>query len=74
MQTNIALDDELIERAQQLTGVETKNEAVQAALRAFISLREQVEGSNPRPQAAVVESLERSLIENAEIWTELAKH
>jgi Arc/MetJ family transcription regulator len=74
MQTNITLDDELIESAQKLTGAKTKNEAVQTALRAFISLREQVESSNPQPQAAAVESLERSLIEHAEIWTELAKH
>ncbi len=26
------------------------------------------------PQAAVVKSLERSLVEHADIWTELAKH
>jgi len=74
MQTKITLDDELIKRAQKLTGIKTKSEAVQEALRALISLHEQVESSNERPQQAVIKSVERSLIENAELWSELAKH
>jgi Arc/MetJ family transcription regulator len=32
MLTNIVLDDKLIARAQQLTGIETKREVVQEAL------------------------------------------
>jgi len=32
MRTNIALDDKLIARAQQLTGIQTKREVVQEAL------------------------------------------
>jgi Arc/MetJ family transcription regulator len=74
MQTKIALDNELIKRAQKLTGIKTKSEAVQEALRALISLRQQAEPGDAHPQEAVVESLERSLVENAELWSELAKH
>jgi Arc/MetJ family transcription regulator len=43
MRTNIVLDDKLIERAQQLSGIKTKREVVQEALRTFIQLREQSE-------------------------------
>ena len=43
MRTNIVLDDNLIERAQKLTGIKTKREVVQQALRALILLSEQVE-------------------------------
>jgi Arc/MetJ family transcription regulator len=41
MRTNIVLDDKLIERAQELSGIKTKREVVQEALRIFIQLREQ---------------------------------
>ena len=41
MRTNIVLDDSLIERAQKLTGIKTKREVVQEALRTLILLREQ---------------------------------
>lgn len=43
MRTNIVLDDNLIERAKKLTGIKTKREVVQEALRTLILLREQVE-------------------------------
>ena len=43
MRTNIVLDDNLIERAQKLTGIKTKREVVQEALRTLILLREQAE-------------------------------
>jgi Arc/MetJ family transcription regulator len=43
MRTNIVLDEELIERAQKLTGIKTKRELVQEALRTLILLREQAE-------------------------------
>lgn len=43
MRTNIVLDEDLIARAQQLTGIKTKREVVQEALRALILLREQAE-------------------------------
>lgn len=43
MRTNILLDDKLVERAQKLTGIQTKREVVQEALRILILLREQAE-------------------------------
>ncbi len=43
MRTNIVLDDDLIRRARQLTGIKTKREIVQEALRTLIQLREQAE-------------------------------
>jgi Arc/MetJ family transcription regulator len=48
MRTNIVLDDNLIERAQKLTGIKTKREVVQEALRTLILLREQGEVRNLR--------------------------
>jgi Arc/MetJ family transcription regulator len=43
MRTNIILDDDLIQRARQLTGIKTKREVVQAALRILIQLHEQTD-------------------------------
>jgi Arc/MetJ family transcription regulator len=43
MRTNIVLDDELVERARLLTGIQTKRELIQEALRTLIRLREQAE-------------------------------
>jgi Arc/MetJ family transcription regulator len=43
MRTNIVLDDELIERARQLTGIKTKREVINEALRTLIQLREQAQ-------------------------------
>lgn len=43
MRTNLVLDDELIERARQITGLKTKREIVQEALRTLIRLNEQAE-------------------------------
>lgn len=43
MRTNIVLDDDLIRRARQLTGIKTKREIVQEALRTLIQLREQAD-------------------------------
>ncbi len=48
MRTNIVLDDDLIESAQKLTGIKTKREVVQEALRTLILLREQAEVRNLR--------------------------
>lgn len=78
MQIKISLDERLIKRAQEITGIESEAEAVQEALRALISIHEQAESDNlqgdTRPQDAVTKSLERSLVENANIWSELAKN
>jgi len=43
MRTNIILDDDLIQRARQLTGIKTKRGVVQEALRILIQLREQTD-------------------------------
>lgn len=48
MRTNIVLDEDLIDRAQKLTGIKTKREVVQEALRTLILLREQGEVRNLR--------------------------
>lgn len=41
MRTNIDLDDELLERARQLTGLRTKRAIVHEALRALVQIHEQ---------------------------------
>ena len=41
MLTNIDLDEELVEKARELTGIRTKKALVEAALRALIKLNEQ---------------------------------
>lgn len=41
MRTNIVLDDELVQRAKDLTGIKTKHAVVHEALRVLIALREQ---------------------------------
>ncbi len=43
MRTNIVLDDNLVQRARQLTGIKTKREVIQLALRTLIQIREQAE-------------------------------
>ena len=76
MLTKIVLDEELVKRAQKITGIESEGEAVQEALRALFSMQEKAEHpvADSHPQDEVVKSLERSLIENEDIWSELAKH
>lgn len=41
MRTNIVLDDELVERAKELTGLDTKRAVIDEALRVLVRLREQ---------------------------------
>jgi Arc/MetJ family transcription regulator len=41
MRTNIVLDDALVEKAQELTGIATKREVVDTALRILVRLHEQ---------------------------------
>jgi Arc/MetJ family transcription regulator len=48
MRTNIMLDDELVKRAQKLTGIKTKRELIHEALRTLILLKEQAEVRNMR--------------------------
>ena len=42
--TNILLDDDLIERARELSGLRTKREIVEEALRCFIRTKKQAQG------------------------------
>lgn len=48
MRTNIVLDDDLVKRAQKLTGIETKRGVVHEALRTLILIREQASLRNLR--------------------------
>jgi Arc/MetJ family transcription regulator len=41
MRTNIVIDDTLMNEAQELTGLRTKREAVEEALRTLIQLKRQ---------------------------------
>ena len=41
MRTNIVLDDALVNRAQELTGIRTKREVINTALRTLVHLHEQ---------------------------------
>ncbi len=41
MRTNIVLDNDLVERAQELTGIKTKRGVVHEALRTLVLLHEQ---------------------------------
>ena len=41
MRTNIVLDDALVSRAQKLTGIRTKREVIDTALRTLVRLEEQ---------------------------------
>jgi Arc/MetJ family transcription regulator len=48
MRTNIVLDDKLVARAQELTGLKTKRAVVEEALRVMIRLKEQAQVRNLR--------------------------
>jgi Arc/MetJ family transcription regulator len=41
MRTNIVIDDKLMEEALKLTGLRTKREAVETALRTLVRLKQQ---------------------------------
>jgi Arc/MetJ family transcription regulator len=43
MRTNIVLDDDLVRRAQKLTGIKTKRAVVEEALRKLIRFKEEEE-------------------------------
>ena len=43
MATNLAIDDKLLEEAQSISGLKTKKETVNSALREFVSRRRQLE-------------------------------
>lgn len=41
MRTNVVIDDDLIQQAMQLSGIKTKRETIDEALRAFVRLQRQ---------------------------------
>ena len=41
MRTNLVIDDELMAKAQRLSGIQTKRQVVEEALRLFIQMYEQ---------------------------------
>ena len=41
MRTNIVIDDELMNKAQQLTGLKTKREIVESSLRLMVKMKQQ---------------------------------
>jgi len=43
MRTNIVIDDELLKRALELSGLKTKRAVVEDALRLYVELKEQAE-------------------------------
>lgn len=43
MRTNIVIDDELMKEAQKLSGLKTKREVVETALRQYVKLKKQGE-------------------------------
>ena len=55
--TNIVLDDELIQKAKKLTGLQTKRAVVNEALRVLIQLREQEQIRSLRGKLQWSESL-----------------
>jgi Arc/MetJ family transcription regulator len=48
VRTTIILDDDLLKRAQQLTGIRTKRELIDVALRTLVRLHEQFPASDLR--------------------------
>lgn len=50
MRTNIVIDDQLMAQAQQLTGIETKRQVVDEALRLLVQLYEQAQVRDLRGQ------------------------
>jgi Arc/MetJ family transcription regulator len=50
MRTNIVIDDELMAQAQQLTGIETKRQIVDKALRLLVQMYEQTQVRDLRGQ------------------------
>ena len=48
MRTTITLDDDLLKRAQQLTGIRNKRELIDAVLRTLVRLHEQSVASDLR--------------------------
>ncbi len=60
MRTNIVIDDELMRRALETTGIRTKREVVETALRLLVRLRHQEQIRSARGRLAWEGDLDRS--------------
>ena len=60
MRTNIVIDDELMQRALEMTGIRTKREVVETALRLLVRLRDQEQIRSARGRLAWEGDLDRS--------------
>ncbi len=60
MRTNIVIDDELMRRALETTGIRTKREVVETALRLLVRLRDQEQIRSVRGRLAWEGDLDRS--------------
>ncbi len=60
MRTNIVIDDELMQRALETTGIRTKREVVETALRLLVRLRDQEQIRSARGRLAWEGDLDRS--------------
>jgi Arc/MetJ family transcription regulator len=60
MRTNIVIDDELMAEAQRLTGISTKRETVEQALRQMVRLKRQEAVRTKRGQLTWEGDLDRS--------------
>ncbi len=60
MRTNIVIDDELMRRALETTGIRTKREVVETALRLLVRLRDQEQIRSAKGRLAWEGDLDRS--------------
>ncbi len=60
MRTNIVIDDELMRRALETTGIRTKREVVETALRLLVRLRDQEQIRSARGRLAWEGDLDQS--------------
>ncbi len=60
MRTNIVIDDELMQRALETTGIRTKREVVETALRLLVRLRDQEQIRSARGRLAWEGDLDQS--------------
>jgi Arc/MetJ family transcription regulator len=65
MRTNIVLDDDLVARAQRLTGISTKREVIHEALHTLVRLHEQGAVRNLRGKLKWEGDLEESRLERS---------
>ncbi len=66
VRTNIVIDDELMAEALRTTGLKTKREVVETALRLLVQLRRQEEIRAARGQLRWEGDLERSRLDDGE--------